>query len=304
MRPWPTCRVLLDELRPPARAWLGIPDIHHRDVHARIAFSRRVYRAFDRLTSALDPYRCDRRRRLPLAEAALVAAAWEDTDVERVRRRKLIQEISDRLVLVTVRLAHRRGHFKGWCGDIGVDTTAIPSWHQPPSDHRGTGSLESTAGWHFSGGSKEGVFGHSATLLVAASRRHPHSHPKAGRRVSAHPQLALGLVLDAPGKRIGPNAIHALNQLVPFGFPAGLLAADRAYTDQTTDHFAKPARHLGYQLVLDYKKEHRGVQGTHHGALLIDGALACPHMPTALARATTGLDDKAARGIAPRRTTR
>jgi len=75
-----------------------------------------------------------------------------------------------------------------------------------------------------------------------------------------------------------------------------MLAADRAYTDQTTEHFQAHARRLGYQLALDYKEEQRGIQGTHHGALLIDGTLACPLTPrpaaTATATATTGLNDK------------
>ncbi|MEU8544060.1 hypothetical protein AB0C52_29380 [Streptomyces sp. NPDC048717] len=289
--------MLLDQLRDPARAWLGVPDDSRTDEHARIAFSRRVYRYFDRLTTVLDPLRCDRRRRLPEDEARAVAAAWEDTDAERTRRRELLQEVSDRLVLITVRLAHRRGLFKGWRGDIAADTTPIPAWHQPPRERRGLASVELTAGWHYCGGSDEGIFGHSAGLLVASSRRHPTGHPQAGERVSRHPQLALGLVLDTPGKRIGPNAVHSLARLTPLGLPTGLLAADRAYTDQIAEHFAQPARTLGYQLVLDYKQQHRGVQGTHQGALLVDGSLACPAMPGTLARATAGLDDRAVRGI-------
>lgn len=76
-----------------------------------------------------------------------------------------------------------------------------------------------------------------------------------------------------------------------------MLAADRAYTDQIAEHFAQPVRALGYQLVLGYKQQHRGVQGIHQGALLVDGSLACPAMPDALARATAGLDDRAVRGI-------
>ncbi|MGW6691552.1 hypothetical protein [Streptomyces sp. NPDC054961] len=291
------CRVLLDELRAPARGWLGIPDPDSLDAHGRHAFTRCVYRSFDRLTTALDPFRCDRRRRLPADEAMVAVSAWEDTDTERVRRRALLQEISDRLVLIAVRLAHRRGLFKGWQGDIGVDTTPVPAWHHEPSEHRGLASVEITAGWHYCGGSDEGIFGHSATLLVAASRRHPAGHPQAGERVSRHPQLVLGLVLDSPGKRIGPNAIHSLTALAPFSFPTGILASDRAYTDQVSTHFAQPARRLGYQLVLDYKRENRGIQGTHEGALLVDGSLACPAMPTALAQATFDLSDKAVRGI-------
>ncbi|MFD7018523.1 hypothetical protein [Streptomyces sp. NPDC059928] len=292
-----TCRVLLDQLQPVSRAEFGVPDPARLDTHARHAFCERVYRSFDRLTTALDPHRCDRRRRLPADEAKAVAAAWEDAQAEHVRRRVLLQEISDRLVLVTVRLAHGRGLFKGWQGDVGVDTTPIPAWHRPPSRRRQLASVELTAGWHYCAGSEEGIFGHSATLLVAASRRHPAGHPQAGKRISKHPQLALGLVLDTPGKRTGPNAIQALTKLVPFGFPAGLLASDRAYTDQIPENFALPARRLGYQLVLDYKKKQRGVQGTHQGALLIDGSLACPAMPTAAATATSGLDDEAVRGV-------
>ncbi|GHF46166.1 hypothetical protein [Streptomyces morookaense] len=292
------CRVLLDELRPTARGWLGVAEGDRRDSHFRIAFSRRVYRALDRLTSALDPHRCDRRRHLPADEAAEHAAAWEDEDAEHLRRRQLLQEISDRLVLVTVRLARKRGLFKGWKGDIGIDTTPVPAWHDEPQTHKGLASIEITAGWHYCAGSTEGIFGHSATLLVAGSRRHPAGHPRAGHRITEHPQLALGLVLDSPGKRLGPNAIHALGALAPFGFPAGVLAVDRAYTDQTTPHFAEPARRLGYRLVLDYKRAQRGVQGSApSGALLVDGSLACPAMPTRFAHATTGLDDGAVRDM-------
>ncbi|MER7535921.1 hypothetical protein ABTX77_14205 [Streptomyces sp. NPDC097704] len=68
---------------------------------ARIALSRRVHRSFDRPTTALDPHRCGRRRRLPAEEAAIVAASAEETGAEHKRRRELLQEISDRLVLIT-----------------------------------------------------------------------------------------------------------------------------------------------------------------------------------------------------------
>ncbi|GAB2835761.1 hypothetical protein GCM10027091_77510 [Streptomyces daliensis] len=289
------CRVLLDELRAPAREWLGVVETDRHEVHARLAFCQRAYRSFDRLTTALDPHRCDRRRRLPLDDAAEAAAAWEDDQAEHLRRRKVLQEINDRLVLVTVRLAHRHGFLKGWHGDVGIDTTAVPSGQRPPKYSRDLASVEITAGKHFSAGDETGIFGYSATLTVAAARRHPAGHPQAGRRSSAHPQLVLGLVLDTPGKRIGPNAVHTLRALKPLGLPTGLLAADRAYTDQTTEHFALPTRRLGYQLVLDYKRNQRGVQGSHLGALLVDGSLACPLMPAGLANTTHGLEDKTVR---------
>jgi hypothetical protein len=286
------CRILLDEISDTAKHWLGIEGVDSTDPHARIAFCKRVYRSFDRLTTALDPERVDRRRRLPLEEATVHAAAWEDADPEHVRRRTVLQQVSDAFVLSPVRTAISHGLMRGWPGDVGVDTTGVKAWHHPPSDRRRLGSVETTAGWHFSAGATEGVFGHSLTLPVAASRR-----SSGGKRVSRHPQLALGAVLDTGGKRPGPNAVHTLTTLAELGLPTGVLAADRAYTDQTTEHFQTHVRRLGYQLALDYKQEHRGIQGTHHGALLIDGSLACPLTPHRAATATTGLDDKQIREI-------
>ncbi|WP_431916378.1 hypothetical protein [Nonomuraea jabiensis] len=102
-------------------------------------------------------------------------------------------------------------------------------------------------------------------------------------------------MVNTPHKRIGANAIITLTPLADLGLPARFAAVDRAYTDQAADHFARPARALGYQLVLDYKQDQRGIQGSAHGALLIDGALACPLIPDRLATATSSLDDAAIR---------
>ncbi|MFD5086437.1 hypothetical protein ACFWOG_27845 [Kitasatospora sp. NPDC058406] len=46
------CRVLLDQLRPTARAWLNVPGVDRDDPWARNAFCQRVYRSFDRVTTA------------------------------------------------------------------------------------------------------------------------------------------------------------------------------------------------------------------------------------------------------------
>ncbi|WP_344922075.1 hypothetical protein [Streptosporangium oxazolinicum] len=105
----------------------------------------------------------------------------------------------------------------------------------------------------------------------------------------------LGLVIDTPHKRVGQNAITTLHGFAPLGLPVGALAVDRAYTDQATEHFARPARALGYHLTLDHKQDQRGLQGSAHGALLIDGNLACPLMPTPLIHATKDLNDKTVR---------
>ncbi|MEV1242722.1 hypothetical protein [Nonomuraea sp. NPDC049750] len=273
-----------------ARHRLGLPDINPEDIHQVLASSRRFYRPFDRLTTMLDPARHDRRARLPQQQADALATAWEDDDPEHSRKRELLQDIVTALVLTPVRWAKGQGYLRHFRGDVGIDTTATPVFARPPRARRSTGELiastEITAGWHHSAGNGPPEYGYSATLTVAARTRSV---------LGSFPQLALGLVLDTPHKRIGANAITTLKPLATLGFPTAFAAVDRAYTDQQPAHFARPARELGYKLALDYKVDQRGAQGSAHGALLIDGHLACPLIPGRLAQATTGLNDAAIR---------
>ncbi|MEV4375194.1 hypothetical protein AB0J71_49700 [Nonomuraea sp. NPDC049637] len=260
------------------------------DPHACLADNRRFYRASDRLTSLLDPARHDRRTRLPQHEADLLATAREDDDPDHTRKRDLLQDLVTALVLTPARWSKGRGYLAGFGGDVGIDTTAAPVFARPPRARRSTGELiastEITAGWHHSAGNDPPEYGYSATLTVAARTR---------SALGLFPQLALGLVLDTPHKRIGANAISTLKLLATLDLPTAFAVVDRAYTDQQPAHFAQPARELGYRLALDYKADQRGVQGSAHGALLIDGSLACPLLPDRLAQATTGLDDAAIR---------
>ncbi|MEV1179217.1 hypothetical protein, partial [Nonomuraea sp. NPDC049784] len=273
-----------------ARHRLGLPDINPKDVHQVLASSRRFYRAFDRLTTVLDPARHDRRVRLPQHQADTLATAWEDDDPAHARKRELLQDIVTALVLTPVRWAKGRGYLRHFRGDIGINTTATPVFARPPHARRSTGELiastEITAGRHHSAGNDPPEYGYSATLTVAARTRSV---------LGSFPHLALGLVLDTPHKRIGADAITTLRPLTGLGLPAAFAVVDRAYTNQQPAHFAQPARELGYKLALDYKVDQRGVQGSAHGALLIDGSPACPLMPDRLAQATTGLDDAAIR---------
>jgi hypothetical protein len=284
-------RILHYSLQPAARTWLGIPAQPPATAREQAATSRRLYRALDRITTLLDPARHDRRTRLPIDQARVHTTIWNSTEGRTAAG--VLQRVANQLVLVPVRIAQTRGHLRGWRGDVGVDATAVPVLARPGSDRTGTASVEITAGWHYSGGSDHGVFGYSATLLVAAHQRHRTTTAK------TYPQLCLGLVLDTPTVRTGPSAITALQHLRSLGFPAGTCAADRAYTGQAPEHFQTPARRLGYRLALDYKADERGPQGSWHGAVLVDGSLACPLTPTRLIDATHGADDKTIRLRSP-----
>ncbi|MEV8637017.1 hypothetical protein AB0395_35790 [Streptosporangium sp. NPDC051023] len=148
------------------------------------------YRAFDRLTSLLDPARHDRRACLPQHEADRLATAWEDDDLEHHRRRDLLQEIVTALVPTPVRWAKGRGCLANFQGDMGLDTTAVPVFARPPRVRRSTGeetaSTEITTSWHYSAEQGTPEFGYSATLTVAARTR---------TTCGPFPQLALGFKL-------------------------------------------------------------------------------------------------------------
>lgn len=277
-------RCLHYSLEPRARTWLGIPDQPPKTAYQRIASSRRLYRALDAITTALDPVRHDRRARLPLRHADFHIALWNTPESRAAADR--LHHLSNRLVLATVRMAQKRGHLRGWTGDVGVDATNIPVTAHPDSTWRGTASVEITAGWHAKGGTGDKTFGYSATLAIAAHHRDSDDTPP-----KAYPQLCLGFELDAPTVRTGPNAINVLTQLARLGLPTGVLAADRAYTNCIPSSFQTPARKLGYRLALDYKTKERGLQGSWQGAPLVDGSLLCPRTPAPLIYATTGAGD-------------
>ncbi|MGW3511866.1 hypothetical protein [Streptomyces sp. NPDC000994] len=285
-------RILHFRLRPHARTWLGIDPDPPTTARESVAASRRLYRGFDRITTVLDPARCDRRSRLPQDIADDHARVWNSpAGLEAAER---LQLLANQLVLAPVRMAQERGHLRGWRGDVGVDATAIPVLAHPDSDRNGTASVEITAGWHYSGGSDKGNFGYSATFVVAAHRRPPGQ--EAGDP-TGYPQMCVGLVLDTPTVRTGRNAITALQALSGLGLPVGTCAADRAYTGCSPENFQIPVRRLGYRLALDYKAADRGTQGSWQGVLLVDGTLTCRHMPAALANATHRADDKTVREI-------
>jgi hypothetical protein len=137
---------------------------------------------------------------------------------------------------------------------------------------------------------KMSVWAYEATLVVSGN-----DDPD---EPSAMPTLGLGMaLLHEPGTQVGQNAVRALASVAGRGHPAHYLAGDRAYTQAMAEDFQLPARALGYKLVLDYKIDQLGRQGSQDGMLLVDGTWYCPGMPEPLINATVefrkGLIDEA-----------
>lgn len=144
------------------------------------------------------------------------------------------------------------------------------------------------AGWHSRDkrDAKDGItdpkvimWAHEATLVMIGTD--DPTNP------AALPTLVLGMApLHKPGTNPGQNNVVALTDIILRGHPAYLLAGDRAYSQCKSEDFQLPARALGYQLVLDYKIDQLGLQGTHQGMIQVGGAYYCPAMPEPLINAT------------------
>jgi hypothetical protein len=128
--------------------------------------------------------------------------------------------------------------------------------------------------------------------------------------VPTHPNLVMGACLSRPGEDPGGNAVRLLASVRTRGYPAGLLGADRGYSQGRPESFHLPVRALGYSLVIDYKATELGRQANSSGAVMVDGTFYCPAMPESLISAgadrRAGIIDAAmhARRIAARRSWR
>ena len=96
-------------------------------------------------------------------------------------------------------------------------------------------------------------------------------------------------VLDQPGRSVGRHGAQVLASLAARSYPAGLLAADRAFSSARAEEFQLPALALGYRPVYDYKIDQLGVQDEVDGFLQIEGDVVLPVHPRAAPRGHPGL---------------
>jgi hypothetical protein len=260
--------VLCYQLSPGARRMLAIPDVIGADACQSRAVYMRVHRAFDALTTALDPLRHDRRRRLTREEALDVRQAWLTT-IDLVGE---LEDLADQIVHLSIAKAVEIGALRRWNGDIGIDGTPAPTWGR---ERRRSGKvLDPHADWYKKGGSDDGDLTWANGLTLAMTG---HGDPQAAGR---YPQLALGMCLHTPNIGDDTAAIGILHRLdARFPFHRGVLALDRGYADRLPWFFHQ-IRNSRRELVIDYKKPNLGRQGTTPGgAQWFGGVPVCPHAP-------------------------
>jgi hypothetical protein len=303
--------VMYLQLSPTMRAELGIPEpttpwpagsMGTKDVEHQTLY-RNVRTRFHGLLALMDPSPWPKNRRMDKDRFAAVVAERQAVlcHEELALRYDRLSWFVNQLIEASIALLPREIRRK-WRGSVAVDATAVRAYAQPSrpahsertwvkSDPMEVYSADPDAGRYVRTGSgarqpkgagaskTKSVWAYEATLAVAG--------PDEPGKGSLFPNLVMAMPpLHRPGHEPGLNAIRALRSIRERGYPSGWVAGDRAYTDAKAEHFALPARALGYRPVLDYAQDHLGIQGTEQGFAFIEGAWFCPALPEGLINAT------------------
>lgn len=261
---------------------------------------QRVWRRMHDILEPIDPYPHPRWRRLTSAELADYRAGWESPEgAARVAvRTRRLHWVANRLIEVSIRAIPRRVR-RRWGGSICLDETAIRLFARGVSKRFQRESIEPLGGWYVrsderhrpadltdareGGGlkrSRKGLFwGHGAMFAVAG--------PSDPTRQD-FPAIVVAMdVCGQPGFATSTRCADLLTSIVERGHPVEFAAADMGILPNARpEHLQLPARELGYRLVFDYRNDQLGLQGTHAGAILVEGQWYCPMMPEALIDAT------------------
>ncbi len=282
-------------LHTPARDLLGLP--RARETVTVAAFYHRVYRRIQWMLNIVEPYPKPGRRVTRTEREILLA----NLDPQKVARRvKRVQHVTTALLEASARLVPHDVRAR-WNGNVCIDATLVRTWgkrgHPKPKPNEDSSddkmSPETVAGWYVrqdpTTNRNESYFGYEAHLAVMTA-----SDPG---QPADFPLLVLAMTVDKPAQNIGENATTLLQSLNERGYPAGTLAADRAYLPGAKpEKLQLPARAYGYTLCSDYRDDQLGIQAEYGGAILVEGNWYCPSMPQPLIDATK---DRRERTITP-----
>jgi hypothetical protein len=105
---------------------------------------------------------------------------------------------------------------------------------------------------------------------------------------TSFPSLVTAVSFHRPGELSG-HGVKLIKRHQQLGFHRILVMADRAYNGEDIKNFHIPARLLGCDLVIDYKKTDLGVKGYYENLILVDGNWHVNWMPKELIDATDAL---------------
>lgn len=303
--------ILAHQLSPAARTRLGLPAWPDTADGFEAAY-KAVRLTFHSAEAVMDPSPLPKRR-LSRADAAQLE---HEADQERLAaHRRLLVQVTNQIVETS--LASIRPHIEAvWDGSVALDATPIrtfsrgvstsdpytatdpdAAWYVREGDHRDPGDTPASTARDDKKQkkAKRFLYGFEATLVVTGETSpspRDAGHTPTPDNDGHLPALVLAFTLHKPGHDPAGNGLAALLDVHRRGYRPGWLAADRAYNAALPETFHIPVRDLGYRPIWDYRIDQLGIQGSHGGALLVDGTWYCPHLPEALINTTSDLLNK------------
>jgi hypothetical protein len=281
--------VLRLRLHTPMRDLLGLQRANWSNAQKDMIYHR-AYRRLHWLLDLIDPYPGGERRRRPTRAEREAWLASLDRDLVEHRLHRL-HTATNMLVESSVRLLPTAA-FQAWQGNMCIDATLVRAWGKrghPKAKHGRDNSAdrmspEGIAGWYVrtnpQNGKSEREFGYEAHLAVMTENLQ-------GEGSTIFPRLVLAMTFDRPAQNPGGNATMLLKTLHDRGYPAGILASDRAYVPGCKpENLQLPARAYGFRIACDYRDDQLGIQAEYGGAILVEGTWYCPSMPQPLINAS------------------
>jgi hypothetical protein len=295
----------------------GVPTVE--TAYAFEALEGCVRRLFHDIEKLCDPSPLPKNRHLQREKAQQMRDADDPQRAEQARQ--LLTAVCNQILEASL-TPIRPYLMEGWDGSCAVDGTAFATfargvkttgpitatdpdagWYVRDGDHRDPDTAPASASGKTRSGRSRRVktlFGYETILDIVAPTELRGVGLPAGTRP---PAVFLAMSTSVPGVDPGGHAVRALaDATCRRGYPAGTLAADRAFNNSVPETFQLPVRELGFTPLYDYPRHALGVQEPGPGgAMLLEGSWACPHTPAELKNATLTLHRQtdAAERLAP-----
>jgi len=247
---------------------------------------QRIWQAAMRMLALIDPHPAPRNRMLNAKEFDQLLRQSQTTEAISLSQRNLerIDWICNALLEASVRTLPQ-DIWEKYKGNIAIDATRgdIAGRPNPAGPSRNRSNVDPFSGRYMRQGSHGGI-GAKTDVAAYELETAVMAWNSPGENTS-FPSLVTAVSFHRPGELIG-HGVKLIKRHQQLGFHHILVMADRAYNGEHIDNFHIPARLLGCELVIDYKKPDLGVKGYFEDLILVDGNWHVNWMPQDLINAS------------------
>ena len=262
-------------------AWLelGLPAKEYKKFDRwtekeRWMWYHRLWRTLHTIFGVVDPYpETSNYRRMEKDEYQELKATRDPQLIVRNKKRATV--LMNSLVWASVE-TFGEDRLAEWNGNVSVDGTALTVSRKGNSNRSARVAADPDAGWYVRDGDHASD-GYGDKRNIAWTYEATLAAMFGGGFGSKYPALITGIGMDKPGSRIAEKALWALDRVIGSDFKKEFFVGDRAYyPNAAPQNLQIPLRKHGFKIMGDFKRANYGIQGTHSGAVLLDGTWFCP----------------------------